>query len=91
MKGLKPQTRSSSDDSDERRPVRVRRKPAWMNSDDWVVSQHTFNVQPHQVVYILILGLDLFVRLQFLAEDSFSWFFTFFSLYRCCRCLEVVF
>ena len=50
--GLKPRTRSPSDDSEERRPVRVRRKPAWMNSDDWVVSQHTFNVQPHQVVYI---------------------------------------
>ena len=50
--GLKPRTHSPSDDSEERRPVRVRRKPAWMNSDDWVVSQHTFNVQPHQVVYI---------------------------------------
>ena len=27
-----------------------KRNPAWLNSDDWVVSQHTFNGQPHYVV-----------------------------------------
>ena len=44
QQGLKPRTRSPVDNSEEGRPVRVRRKPAWMNSDDWFVSQRTFNV-----------------------------------------------
>lgn len=45
---------SSSDEGDSTpKPTRARRKPHWMKSDDWLVGQqHTFYVDPDQVVHL---------------------------------------
>lgn len=35
------------------RPIRTRRKPTWMNTNDWVLGQqHTFSVDRNQVAYL---------------------------------------
>ena len=45
---------TSSDEGDRTpEPTRTRRKPRWMTSDDWMIGQqHTFFVDPDQVVYL---------------------------------------
>lgn len=54
--GLQPRSANQGANSDEEtvRPSRTRRKPAWMNSKDWVMShpQHTFFVDCKDVVVL---------------------------------------
>ncbi|MCM8885689.1 MAG: DDE-type integrase/transposase/recombinase, partial [Candidatus Thiodiazotropha sp.] len=57
LDGTLPLTRKINSSSDEEsirlRPKRSRRKPSWMNTDDWIVGQmYTFVVEPDQVVYL---------------------------------------
>ena len=48
------QSSSDSDDSKRKpRTKRLRRKPAWMQNNDWLIGQmHTFSVDPDRVAYL---------------------------------------
>ena len=54
--GLTPRSADDSETESQEsgaRPVRAKRKPGWMNSNEWVMSQpHTFFVNGSQVTYL---------------------------------------
>ena len=54
--GLLPRSTNDSDTESEHsgaRPVRVKRRPGWMNPNEWVLSQpHTFVVNGREVTHL---------------------------------------